>query len=120
MSYDVTLRVKVEGIDKYIVVADNCCNITWNVRELIKQSSGWDIKNEASNGPVKEWEEKIYKGVQELKFHPEKYKKYEAPNGWGTVQGTLGFYQRCLEMVKNFEEDWYTRDLMPVAIVWVE
>ena len=120
MSYDVSIKVKVEGIDKYIAPKDESCNITWNVRDLIKQSSGWDIHNEASNGPVKEWEEKILTGIKELSCHPEKYKQYEAPNGWGTVRGTLDFYRRCYDMIRDFEEDYYTRDLLPVAVVWVE
>ena len=40
MSYDISFKVKVEGIDHYIDL--ECCeaNITWNVREIITRSLG--------------------------------------------------------------------------------
>lgn len=117
MSYDIGIRVKVEGLDEYVEVSEIGPNITWNVRELIKQSSGWDIENEASNGPVLPWLEKIIHGLKELETKPLRYKQYESPNGWGTVRGTIGFYRTCIEMVEEFMRD-YER-LLPVAVIWV-
>lgn len=117
MSYDVSFKVKVENSPIYITVSDSE-NITWNVRELIYQSSGWKIKNEDSNGKILTWIEKIEKGIKELTFYPEKYKKYESPNGWGTIAGTLRFYKRCLEIFNDFVL-WH-KDLIDIAVVWVE
>ena len=119
MSYDVSFRVKVEKKDIYIGVSGYYGepNITWNVRELIKQSSGWEIKNCDSNGSIFEWANKIKKGIAELETSPEKYKQYESPNGWGTVEGTLSFYRDCLKMFDEFIK--WEEELADVAVVWV-
>lgn len=118
MSYSVRISVKVEGINRYVEVQE-LGNITWNVRKLIFHSSGWDIKNEASNGAVLPWLEKIRHGIEELETHPERYKEYESPNGWGTVRGTLEFYKRC---VQNAEEwaNWEDQELIDAAVVYVD
>lgn len=117
MSYDIHIKVKVQDKPIYVNLGVGWANITWNVRELIKQSSGWDIQNEASNGNVLEWEKKIKRGIKELENNPMKYKKYEASNGWGTVEGTLDFYKRCLDIVKNFMFEY--EELCDCAVVWV-
>lgn len=117
ISYDVSIRLPVKGLeDKWVEVAD-LGNITWNVRELIKQSSGWEIKNEDSNGSVLSWMGLIEDGILELESRPEEYEKYESPNGWGTIRGTLNFYHRCLDNAS----DWisWNEDLLPVAVIWV-
>jgi len=103
ISYDMRLKVKVEGLDIYAPVHwDYPVNITWNVSELIRQSSGWDIENEQNNGTAEYIGKFIEHGISELEKHPEKYKQYEAPNGWGTVKGTLKFYRRFLEYLKEY------------------
>lgn len=118
MSYDVSFRVKVQDKPIYTNLAYvNSANITWNVRELILKSSGWDIKNCDNNGLATEWIKKINKGIEELTNNPNEYRQYEASNGWGTVEGTLGFYKICRGM---FEELMvYHEDLIDVAVVWV-
>lgn len=118
MSYGVSIRLPVKGLeDRYVQVAD-LGNITWNVRELIKKSSGWEIQNEDNNGAVLPWLSLIRNGYCQLTAHPEAYKRYESPNGWGTVGGTKRFYEDC---IKN-AEDWMrcNEDLLPVAVVWVD
>lgn len=117
MSYDVSIKVKVEGLDHYVFVYD-LGNITWNVRELIRQSSGWDIKNEAPNGPLQPWLEKIRAGIKELEQHPGKYRQYEARNGWGTVEGTLEFYRHCVHNAEKFLKR--RKQLLPAAVVYVD
>ncbi len=101
MSYDVDLKAKVEGLDKYVCVSDNF-NITCNVHELILQSSGWEILNNKNNGKAEDIGKLIEKGIVELETRPEYYKKYEAKNGWGTIDSTLRFYDRLLEGCKEF------------------
>ena len=117
MSYDVSIRLPIKGLEDRYIEAVHLGNITWNVRELIKRSSGWDIKNENNNGAVLPWLEMIEHGIAELANNPNKYKKYEAPNGWGTVYGTLRFYEEC----RNNAHEWIndTEDLLPVAVIWV-
>lgn len=117
ISYDVSIRLPVGGLDGKYVEVSHLGNITWNVRELIKWSSGWNIKNEDSNGDVLPWIKMIEHGISELENHPDKYKKYEASNGWGTVSGTLNFYHRCFDEAS----DWisFNEDLLPAAVIWV-
>lgn len=100
MSYDVSLKVKVEGIDKFVEIEDGG-NITWNVRELIAKSSGWEIKNMDNNGTAEEIGKMIEMGIKNLTKNPEKYRQYEAENGWGTIEGTLNFYRNLLEACKK-------------------
>ena len=91
MSYDISFRVKVEGLDNVYVepYGDNTdANITWNVREMIIKSTG--LENwctEGCLGLCKDIIPHIANGLAELEKHPEKYKQYESPNGWGTVKG---------------------------------
>ena len=118
MSYDVSIRLPVKGLeDQYVEVAD-LGNITWNVRELIKRSSGWEIRNEESNGPVLPWLGLIRNGYCQLTAKPDKYRKYESPNGWGTVGGTRRFYEDCIRNA----EDWlrFNEHLIPAAVIWVD
>lgn len=83
MSYDISFKVKVEGIDHYIDL--DCCdaNITWNVREIITRSTGLPWENEANNGLVKDIVPAIRNGLTELERNGDAYKQYEASNGWG-------------------------------------
>lgn len=117
MSYNVSIRLILGSNNHPISIYGNC-NITWNVRELIKQSSGWDIINEDSNGAVLPWLDKIRTGIANLTKTPGKYKKYEDPDGWGTVASTLRFYYECENMVKEFISDY--GDLVNEAVVWVD
>ena len=118
MSYDVSIRLPVKGLeDRYVCVQD-LGNITWNVRDLIKQSSGWEIKNEDNNGPILPWLGLIRQGIEELEARPSKYRKYESPNGWGTIAGTLRFYYDCMENAECWLLD--NEDLLPAAVIWVD
>ena len=101
MSYDIHLRAKVEGIDEYVDVAYGN-NITWNVHELIKKSSGWKIKNEANDGLAEDIGYKCSVGIKELETNPKKYKRYESQNGWGTIPDTINFFQELLKVCKEY------------------
>lgn len=117
MSYDVSIKLPIKGAkDKWIEVAE-LGNITWNVRKLIFQSSGWAIKNEASNGEILPWLKLIEHGIKELQNNPDKYKQYESPNGWGTVNGTLNFYRNCYDNATEWIR--YNEQLLPYAVIWV-
>lgn len=117
MSYDISFRVKVEGLPIYVDVGNCDANITWNVRKIIELSTGLPWINEENNGLCVDVIPKIEKGLKELQRHPEKYKPYEAKNGWGTVKGTIGFYERILEAWAEFIS-WH-EELVPVATFWI-
>lgn len=119
MSYNISFKVKVEGIDKYVEVGNCHANITWNVRKIIELSTGLPWENEANNGLCKDIIPCIEKGYNELLYYPEKYKQYEAPNGWGTVEGTKKFFGDILVAWKNLKlfED---KELLDVVTFWIE
>lgn len=118
MSYYISFRVKVEGIDKYIPVGDCDANITYNVAKIIRTSTGLPWKNEANNGYCKDVIPKIKIGYDELCRNPEKYKEYEADNGWGTVDGTRRFFRKIIaawDELRRYEDD----DLVNVTTFWI-
>lgn len=117
MSYDISFRVKVEGTDAYIPVGECEANVTWNVREIIVQSTGLEWKNEENNGLCTDVIPKIIDGLKELRTNPQKYKPLESPNGWGTVIGTTLFFMMILRDWENFKRDY--EELVPVATFWI-
>ena len=118
MSYDIAFKVKVDGTDSYLEVGDCDANITWSVRKIIELSTGFPWNNEANNGLCVDVIPKIQHGLEELQAYPEKYKPYEASNGWGTVKGTIHFFQQILKawehLMRSHEE------LAPVTTFWIE
>jgi len=117
MSYDISFRVKIEGVDAWVDVGECDANITWNVREIIELSTGLPWKNEANNGYVKDVIPSIEKGLRELTLFPGKYKQYESPNGWGTVNETIHFFQRIIDDWHNFLR-WH-EELADVVTFWI-
>lgn len=121
MSYDISFKVKVEGLeDTYVRVGECDANITWNVREMIVKSTGLEWKNEQNNGLCKDVIPYIANGYAELTKHPEKYKQYEAENGWGTVQGCKRFFRQILDDWDAFCNDTWTSKLADVTYFWIE
>ena len=121
MSYNISFKVKVEGLeDTYVRVGECNTNITWNVREMIVKSTGLEWKNEQNNGLCKDVIPYIANGYAELTKYPEKYKQYEAENGWGTVQGCKKFFRQVLDDWNAFCEDYCTGELADVTYFWIE
>lgn len=119
MSYDIDFKVKVEGIDQYVSVGSCPANITWNVIEIITRSTGLPWLNEKNNGLCSEVIPMINKGYWELINNPEKYKKYEPPNGYGTVDGVIRFFKEILDSWADFKR-WHDEELVDVVTFWVE
>jgi hypothetical protein len=117
MSYDIDFRVKAEGVDAYVSVGDCDANITWNVRKIIELSTGLPWLNEANNGYCKDIIPRIEQGLHELQNHPKRYKPYEAPNGWGTVEGTIRFYENIIKAWRDFKRE--NEELAEVAVFWI-
>lgn len=120
MSYDISFKVKVEGLeDRYVEVGECDANITWNLREMIVKSTGLEWKNEENNGLCKDVIPKIVDGWYELTGRPEEYKQYEAKNGWGTIEGCKRFFATIINEWDEFCEDTWTRDLADVTYFWI-
>lgn len=117
MSYDISFRVKVEDIDYWLPVGFQNANITYNVREIIRKSTGLRWLNEENNGLVKYIIPCIQRGRDELMKNRNKYKPYESPNGWGTVNGTISFFSQILEDWEAFQQDY--PELVDVVTFWI-
>ena len=121
MSYDISFKIKVEGLeDTYVRVGECSANITWNLRDMIVESTGLEWKNEQNNGLCKDIIPHIARGYAELTQHPEKYKQYESPNGWGTIHGCKNFFLRIMNDWDAFCQDYCTKDLVDVTYFWIE
>lgn len=119
MSYDIRFKVKAEGADVWITVGDCDANITYNVRKIIELSTGLEWKNEANNGLCKDIIPAIRRGYNELLDYPEKYRPYEAANGWGTVDGTRNFFWEILDAWDTFKK-FEDPKLVSVTTFWIE
>ena len=118
MSYNISFKVKAEGVDAYIPVGSCNANITWNARKIIEESTGLEWKNCQNNGLCVDVIPKIEAGLRRLEQKPAKYRAYEAANGWGTVAGTIQFFRNILNDWNDFQQ-WY-EELVPVATFWIE
>lgn len=120
MSYDISFRVKcAEDPNLWAEIGDIDANTTWNLREMICAATGLEWKNEEDNGLVKDVMPKIADGYSELSRHPEKYKKYESPNGWGTVEGCKSFFARCIYNWNTFCTDSWTSPFKDIVHFWI-
>ena len=118
MSYDISFKVKVEGVDAYVRVGGYGSNITWNVRDIITKSTGLKWHNEANNGRCKDVILSIAKGFHELMTNPDKYKRYEDKGGWGTVEDTKRFFY---ELLRDWDEFChFYPELIEVTTFWIE
>ena len=90
MSYSVYLKhVKNARYGEFTA------NITSNLTSMFIALPSGDI-SEWNNKRAKELIEPIKKSIQALRSNPQAYRKYESPNGWGTVKGTIYFLEKCL------------------------
>lgn len=121
MSYDINFKVKVEGLeDRYVTVGECDVNITYNLGTMIRKSTGLEWNNEANNGLCKDIMPRIADGLSELMKHPQKYKQYEAENGWGTIEGCKRFFAQLINDWTAFCNDSWTSDLQDVTYFWIE
>ena len=118
MSYDISFKVKFEGVDAYVEVGNCQANTTWNARKMIEVATGLPWINFNNNGLCADVMPHIQKGYEELTKHPKRYKQYEASNGWGTVESTAAFFQDILDAWAELIT-WH-EELVPVATFWIE
>ena len=101
MSYDVSFKAKLEGVDQWVYVGAAWISHSSNTGAMIKEVCGsypsqWYGKKCADMVPILE------AAVNELRTNPDKYKQYEAGNGWGTVETTAGFLNNILKNCKAY------------------
>ena len=101
MSYDLELGVKTENRNFILtLVQPEYSSPTYNLGEMFRKSMGWNFK-QGKEYRVDKVLDKILKGINELTYFPEKYKKYEPDNGWGSVEGALGDLLSLAQAIKD-------------------
>lgn len=97
MSYDIDLKDKAGNYIDFSDVENTnggMPNVTFNIAGMLMALP--------CDRPPK-WDGKLaYKlvtpislSILELSINPEKYRKFEAPNGWGTIEGCKNFLINC-------------------------
>jgi hypothetical protein len=107
MSYDLRIRVKAEGCDKYPVIATPELDTpTYNYRGMFVACMEWDYSQSEKGEDGKyhschyrcdEVLPKVERGIKELHTNSSKYEKYNPTNGWGTLDGAI----RVLESLRD-------------------
>lgn len=118
MSYDIKFKVRVADTDSYVTVKESDANITWNVSEIIRKSTGLPWINEANNGLCVDIVPKIQAGITELVRNGQKYKAMEPENKFGSVDGTIRFFRT---IVSDWNDYVVSNDPAVVAVTtfWV-
>ena len=89
MSYDLRIMVKVEGCDVYKQIATpKYDSPTYNLRKMFVECMNWDY-SQGERYKCSDIIENINKGIKELRTNRNKYKVYNASNGWGTVNNAI-------------------------------
>ena len=96
MSYDVRFGVETKMSDRWgehfaVVHTPEYDSPTYNYYDLFRACMGWDYEHGVWY-PMADVLPYIERGIHELSFNREKYRKYEPKNGWGSLDGAL----KCL------------------------
>lgn len=121
MSYDIMLGVKVSGAENlYAVIAEpELSSPTYNLGEMFRKCTGWNYE-QGKWYKVSDVLPLIQHGIQELSLHPSAYKKYNAPNGWGTVGialESLKSMEKCIR--DNSEDASITWNEIPLDLMYI-
>lgn len=112
MSLDVYLNQKHECNCKYCEVEDGVAkvyrsNITHNLRKMAMKAGIYYAlwrPEEINCNYAKDIIPYLKKGLKYLKSAPEKYKKYDSPNGWGLYIHFVPFVEKYLEACEKFPD----------------
>ena len=116
MSFDLRIAVKVDGTDIMAQIAEpEHANPTYNIGNLFRACTGWDFR-QSEYYKCEEVLPKILHGIDELRMHPSKYKKYEPDNGWGSVEGALSALKSLRDCIADVANDYPG---IPIEHLWV-
>jgi hypothetical protein len=100
MKYRFYLRLKLK--DDNLINVGNPHEIQWEIRDLIKASSGWLIVNQEKFGIASDFVPKLHKGIWELQHDSESYMEYELHYGLGTIKNVIKFYEELLSDCQQY------------------
>ena len=121
MSYDIRFGVKVEGMNGYIAIIDRpeYDSPTYNLREMFVACMGWDYKQDNWYN-CEEVFPLIRHGQEELTLHPQNYKKYDSPNGWGTVDSAKKCLDSIVEKIGEIVSGDWSENEIPLRHLWIQ
>lgn len=101
MSLDVYLYEKTTyGTHEYFWK-----NITHNLNTMADKAGIYEVlwrPDENNITKAQQLIEPLTKGLQLLKDNPERFKPFNAENGWGTYEGLIRFVSAYLEAAKQY------------------
>ena len=122
MSYDLRIAVKVDGAkDVFCDIAEpEKANPTYNLRDMFVACMGWDYK-QGVYYKVSEIYTKIERGIYELTFNEQAYKKYNPENGWGSTGSALSALRSlkdCIDEIEN-PDSWEQMITLPKSLIYM-
>lgn len=113
MSYDLRIAVKVDGTNIFAKIAEpEHCNPTYNLADMFRACTGWDY-NQSQYYRCVDVLPLIDHGIRELTINPDKYRKYNPPNGWGNLDSLKTALESLRQCIYETAED------IPVEHLWV-
>ncbi len=82
-------------------------NITHNLGKMAVQCGAYEAlwrPEEINVKFAKDLIPLLTSALEKLKAEPDKYKKFDAPNGWGKYENFVEFVDEYLQACKNFPE----------------
>ncbi len=115
MSYDIRIRVKAEGCDKYPVIAyPEHDTPTYNLGKMFRACMDWDYSQSEMGQDGKYHKcyyrcdfviKKVERGIKELTENRKEYEKYNPENGWGDLDGALRVLKSLRECIYEQAEE---------------
>ncbi len=120
MSYDLRLAVKAEGAeDCFVVFAQpEFDSPTYNLGDMFRACTGWDYE-QGHFYRVSEVLPLIEHGIHELRFNSKAYKKYNPPNGWGSVESALEALESLLKCIQRESSGDWSWNKIPLDCMYV-
>lgn len=105
MSYDIRICVKVDGTDRFAVIArPEYDSPTYNLRDMFVACMGWNYK-QGEHYRCNHVIGKVEHGIRELHTNLAEYEKYNPPNGWGTLDGAIKVLESLRDCIYENAED---------------
>ena len=101
MSYDISFKAKLEGVNQWVPVGDTFINLPSSAATMVKEACGsypspWAGRKCADMYPV------LMEAASLLSLHPGHFKQFEDPKGWGTVASTMETLMRIADNCDHF------------------
>ena len=103
MSYDIELYRKGIKSNKRVYYNYDG-NITYNVYKMLEVAFGENHLKKWNDLSCDKFIKDLEEGYIDIKENPEKYRKYDSPNGWGTYETTLYSIEKLYEAIKKYAE----------------